>query len=433
MAIREYIGARYVPIFDGEWDGSKTYEPLVIVSYQGNSYTSRKYVPAGVPVSNAEYWAESGNFSGQVEQLRTELGQLADRVTADEGDIDTAQGDIVSLQASVSDLYRANINYWRGKNIVFIGDSYTYGTGASDHGSGDTKRFSSRICAWLQANEFNYGVGSTGFVDPGSGGQNSPFTTQVQTAVASMTAQERADTRAVIIAGGINDANEGTYTFNQMKQAATNACIAAYSGFPNAIVLVVPMMWKGFNFTPTALNYYDAIIDGVKACYRAEYEAGAYTWNWGDSSHFASDNLHPNDTGHQIIARNIISALRWGNTECWEDHIYPVTYSSADFEDSTNAENYIAIRRGVVYMQPLMVKSLAAVSSNTQFATIPKAAAPRANEYSQCNHGNGIVGVTALTANGALYVNPHLNALAANDGFYTSFTAYNLWGSGYNS
>lgn len=73
MAIREYIGARYVPIFDGDWDITKTYEPLVIVNYQGNSFTSKKYVPSGVQITDTDYWAESGNYSQQIEQLRQEL------------------------------------------------------------------------------------------------------------------------------------------------------------------------------------------------------------------------------------------------------------------------------------------------------------------------------------------------------------------------
>ena len=51
MSVREYIGARYVPIFGrkGEesiiWDNSAPYEPLTVVLHQGNSYTSRQFVP----------------------------------------------------------------------------------------------------------------------------------------------------------------------------------------------------------------------------------------------------------------------------------------------------------------------------------------------------------------------------------------------------
>lgn len=34
-----------------DWDKTKTYEPLTIVYHQGNSYTSRQSVPAGVDIT----------------------------------------------------------------------------------------------------------------------------------------------------------------------------------------------------------------------------------------------------------------------------------------------------------------------------------------------------------------------------------------------
>ena len=82
VGTRQYIGARYVPLFgrkDEEsiiWDNSAPYEPLTVVLYQGNSFTSRQYVPAGVEITNEEFWAETGNFNAQVEQYRQEVMQL---------------------------------------------------------------------------------------------------------------------------------------------------------------------------------------------------------------------------------------------------------------------------------------------------------------------------------------------------------------------
>lgn len=75
-----YVGMRYVPIFDGEWDRTKTYEPLVIVSYQGNSYTSRTFVPTGIDINNTEYWALTGNYNAQVEYYRQETAEVRDRI-----------------------------------------------------------------------------------------------------------------------------------------------------------------------------------------------------------------------------------------------------------------------------------------------------------------------------------------------------------------
>lgn len=86
MSVREYIGARYVPIFGrkGEesiiWDSSKPYEPLTVVLYQGNSYTSRQFVPIGINITNEEFWAETGNYNAQVEQYRQEVLAFSGRL-----------------------------------------------------------------------------------------------------------------------------------------------------------------------------------------------------------------------------------------------------------------------------------------------------------------------------------------------------------------
>ena len=80
MTVREYIGARYVPLFMGEWSDENAYEPLSIVVNQGNSYTSRQSVPIGIPISNTSYWALTGNYNAQVEQYREEVATLVEEV-----------------------------------------------------------------------------------------------------------------------------------------------------------------------------------------------------------------------------------------------------------------------------------------------------------------------------------------------------------------
>lgn len=79
MATRQYIGARYVPIIDKDpWNNTKAYDPLTVVMYQGNSYTSRTFVPAGIDISNSTYWALTGNYNAQVEVYRQEVLRLID-------------------------------------------------------------------------------------------------------------------------------------------------------------------------------------------------------------------------------------------------------------------------------------------------------------------------------------------------------------------
>ena len=76
MATTQYIGARYVPIFVGEWDNNRTYEPLMVVTYQGASYTSRQYVPAGIKITNESYWVLSANYNAQMEAYRKEVREI---------------------------------------------------------------------------------------------------------------------------------------------------------------------------------------------------------------------------------------------------------------------------------------------------------------------------------------------------------------------
>lgn len=71
-----YVGMRYVPLIEGEWDSTKAYEPLTIVTYQGDSYTSKTFVPAGIPVTNTTYWVLTGNYSAQIAAITEDVNQL---------------------------------------------------------------------------------------------------------------------------------------------------------------------------------------------------------------------------------------------------------------------------------------------------------------------------------------------------------------------
>lgn len=70
---RQYVGARYVPKIMGEWNKALQYEALSVVTYMGNSFTSKVPVPANsVDINNEYYWINSGNYNAQVEEYRKE-------------------------------------------------------------------------------------------------------------------------------------------------------------------------------------------------------------------------------------------------------------------------------------------------------------------------------------------------------------------------
>lgn len=100
MANNVYIGSRYVPIFDGAWDNTKSYEALTIVEYGNNTYTSKRPVPVGTVPTNTTYWALTGNYNGQISNLQSQINTI------------NSELDIVSPYEK-----------FRNKKICIIGDS----------------------------------------------------------------------------------------------------------------------------------------------------------------------------------------------------------------------------------------------------------------------------------------------------------------------
>lgn len=90
----EFVGGRIVPKHCGVWNKNSKYEMLSIV-YQpetGNSYISRKSVPAGTDLSCEEYWALSAEFSAQVHQLGLDV----------DADVQQMHSDLAETKAAMS-------------------------------------------------------------------------------------------------------------------------------------------------------------------------------------------------------------------------------------------------------------------------------------------------------------------------------------------
>lgn len=110
VGTRQYIGARYVPIFGrkGEdsiqWDNTAPYEPLTIVLYQGDSYTSRQYVPVGVDITNENFWALTGNYNAQIEAYRQEVQGFDSRITATEDAVEDMNQTLADTVDEVNDM-----------------------------------------------------------------------------------------------------------------------------------------------------------------------------------------------------------------------------------------------------------------------------------------------------------------------------------------
>ncbi|MBR3159907.1 MAG: hypothetical protein IKF14_12520, partial [Atopobiaceae bacterium] len=117
--VNEYIGMRYVPLIADpvEWDGTRSYESLTIVTYQGNSYTSRRPVPANIPITDGRYWALTGNYNAQVELYRQEVRAFDGRITQAQTDASNALTQVGTVAGDVADLGAILTGYGEGNTV----------------------------------------------------------------------------------------------------------------------------------------------------------------------------------------------------------------------------------------------------------------------------------------------------------------------------
>ena len=73
MAVRQYIGARYVLKFAGDWDNTNAYEALTVVKNNAYSYVSKQSVPTGVDINNSDFWLLWADPNAQMAELRAIL------------------------------------------------------------------------------------------------------------------------------------------------------------------------------------------------------------------------------------------------------------------------------------------------------------------------------------------------------------------------
>lgn len=130
MSIRQYIGARYVPKFyenpnnTAEWLPNVIYEPLTIVTYDSNSYTSKKTVPAsvGIPSNNPEYWVATGNYNAFIQELENEFNDLSDEFEELKSDLSDGLSICFVKNNDNETLYNGNCQIIKTAHVVTVVD-----------------------------------------------------------------------------------------------------------------------------------------------------------------------------------------------------------------------------------------------------------------------------------------------------------------------
>lgn len=280
MAVRQYIGARYVPRFLGAYDPTTIYEALDVVDNgAGTSYIARKTVPAGTSLINTDYWFVYGASSGAILTLQNRM--------------DTAENNINDLQAVTAGLTR---------RFIFIGDSY--GT-ISDNWIDDVI---SRLDLTLNDNAFKVAAASTGFIGDTSIPGDHTWLTLLTNAAGSISDHDTITD--IIVCGGANDALSFT-TSAALTTAIASFCTYCRSTYPNAKISI-GMIGNSMNMT--RLNN----LRAVTHCYKEVQKKAVYINNseylWRYSA-FYNDDTHPSAISSQSIAGGIADYILTGTCQ----------------------------------------------------------------------------------------------------------------------
>ena len=300
MAVREYVGARYVPLFADpiEWNDKRTYEPLTIVEHEGNSYTSRQFVPLGIAISNEDFWALTGNYNAQVEQYRQEVLAFDGRITKNTNDIAKNTKDIAAVK-TVADNLESHV----GTEFIVIGDSWS----DTDPSTTPYIKWPITFQKYTKMNIHNYArngasvVGST--PDPGQSGN---FLGQVNKAIAD-TSFDHSRVELIVIMGGVNDYRSGR-TFSDVAEAWSGHIASLTAAFPKARIVSflnyqIFLSRDEWNWT----NLAKRIIRERSGC-PVHSMIG-----WVSGSQFIADKVHPNDAGYRQLCSNMIACCFGGN------------------------------------------------------------------------------------------------------------------------
>lgn len=296
----EYTGMRYVPVFADppEWSSANSYEPLEIVIHEGNSYTSKTFVPVGIDISNEDFWALTGNYNAQVEQYRQEVLAFDGRITKNTNDIAVVKTFADNLK-TVTDNLESHV----GTEFIVIGDSWS----DTDPATTTYVKWPITFQKYTRMNIHNYArngasvVGST--PDPGQSGN---FLGQVNKAIAD-TSFDHSRVELIVIMGGVNDYRSGR-TFSDVADAWSGHIASLTAAFPKARIVSfinyqIFLSRDEWNWT----NLAKRIIRERSGC-PIHSMIG-----WVSGSQFIADKVHPNDAGYRQLCSNMIACCFGGN------------------------------------------------------------------------------------------------------------------------
>lgn len=354
--VRQYVGARYVPLFAEplEWSDTREYEPLTIVTYNGNSYTSRQYVPTGIEITNSEYWALTGNFNAQVEAYRAEVAAFDGRITANATAIanetsaretaienekqarmamdETLEQEIKDaitayeaadrkLQGQIDDLKNDTSPVGDDGIAIFLGDSIGAGWSSEEPNGTGWPIYLAQKLNIPSDRYFNVSNGGCSFAPQGT----TNFNAELETAKTNLNnaGYKNSDVKLIVVAGGVNDARNQASS-NNITQGVNNLIGNINNNFPNAKVHVFIGLMANSGCQPTTLFRYKLVQESIAqyAANNSRNIASTICWDWfydysytTANNYTSSDHIHLKSLGNLVAAGYMATVLNGGTVD----------------------------------------------------------------------------------------------------------------------
>lgn len=308
--MRQYVGARYVPKFMGNYDATQAYEALCVVDNGlGTSYISKIPTPPGTPLTDNTYWQLYGSSSGAIINLQNQID------TINNVDLPAINGDITTLDNKIDSI--ANRRY------IIITDSY------GGYRDANNNRLIDLIGAAFDCDQDDLlAYGGRGFTNVNAQGT---FLEALQ----NETITDPDSVTDIIVIGGQND-----YGRNTNDIITGIAAFIAYckTNFTNALVSIAnASKSRCLSSVDPTITMMDGVISSYYAClayracvnYGARYLKGTEYIMHNAAYYQSIDSPHPNATGVSVLATKIIEAIKTGSCSVYYSNDYDLTAPTA--------------------------------------------------------------------------------------------------------
>lgn len=187
-----------------------------------------------------------------------------------------------------------------GKKVVFIGDSYAQGTGAS----APTNRWASKLSFTMGWTEANIARGGTGYIATPENPKGACGLDVCPTFIEMIPDAVKANPDMVIVSGGRNDIGSPDLAFGN---AVDKFYSALREALPKAKIVAVNPLWDA-TAAPAQLARYGEMVKTAVTNVQGTYVDVKQPLQ-GHSDFMTSDGVHPGDQGYTAIYIAVKNAL----------------------------------------------------------------------------------------------------------------------------